>query len=210
MRIRPGINLIELVVVVAIIGGIAVASSLALRMDDSAATRSAAVEIVELFRDARYAAGRNGQAIVVAAYPYGTVVDEGPGTQTRGRVEAYLTGVWNCPGTLPVGPPYRVADFGSFNGIDVSEEPGLVWVFPDEEGMNLAEDHFCVRPTGRIVNNRTNQPIRSSEVDALDLSGIATLWVQWNPIRLTADEQGLVVPRLEIEVPFNGLVRIVQ
>lgn len=210
MRIRPGINLIELMVVVAIIGAVLAVGTFTLRTDENVDTRNAAAEVVELFRNARYAAGRNGQAIVVVAYPYGTVIDEGEGTLTRGRVEAYLTGSWNCPGTRPAGPPYRVADFGSYSGVDTNIEPGLVWVLPDEDGMDLAEDDFCVRPTGRIVNNRTNDPIRPSAVDALDLSGMASLWIQWNPIRLTADGQTLVVPRLEIEVPFSGLVRIVQ
>ena len=64
------------------------------------------------------------------------------------------------------------------------------------------------RRRGTILDNATGRPIRPASATEEDLAGKAQIWLQWDPVR-EADGQ-LVVPFVEVEVPFNGLVRIPQ
>jgi hypothetical protein len=164
--------------------------------------RDATYEIVQLFRRARAVAAQYNQAVVVVVYPYGSVIAE-DGTRTRGRVEAFATSVYTCPSTRPTVTPYEVVDLGSFSGEDTQEGAGIAAV--DNE---LDTDDACVRPNGRIINRADNQPFRPPGGDALSLAGKAHIWVQYNPVRLVGEN--LALPVQEIEIPFNGLVRVPQ
>jgi prepilin-type N-terminal cleavage/methylation domain-containing protein len=206
MRPRPGLTLIELMITVTLVGVLLYIGGSTLRVNETDSTRRAAYDVVDVFRRARYVAARQNTAVVVTVDPYSTTLPDG--TVTRGRVEARLASTTNCPGTTPSGDPFDNLDLGSYSGADGSDEPGLVVVTPSD----LVADGFCIRPNGRIIDNRTGSPIRPAGLSATDLAGKADLWIQYNPAPGgRVDGAGnLLVPRMQVEVPFNGLVRVPQ
>ncbi|MBN1947089.1 MAG: prepilin-type N-terminal cleavage/methylation domain-containing protein [Bradymonadales bacterium] len=206
----PGFTLTELVITLAVIGVLIWIGAAALRTDELAETREAAVEVTDMFRRARYLASRLNNAVVLVVRPYSAQLPGGGGI-TRGRIEAYIqagstcpSGDWN-PTDLGLTPDLTPVDFGTFAGADLSSAPGIARIEPTD----LATDHFCVRPNGRILNRFDNAPIRPTGTASTDLAGKATIWVQYSPIRVDPS-QNLVVPYMAIEIPYNGLVRIAQ
>lgn len=203
MRPRIGFTLIELLVTVTLIGVLLALGATTLRRDETEKTRDGAFDVVNLFRRARYVAARQNAAVVVTVTPHGTAIG---GSLTRGLVEARLGPTSLCPGATPAVDPFATVDFGSFSGTDTASAPGIARVVPSD----LVDDGFCVRPSGRILNNTTGEPIRpAGEVGDEDLAGKARVWVQYRPIRVDGADE-LIVPRVRIEVPFNGLVRVPQ
>jgi prepilin-type N-terminal cleavage/methylation domain-containing protein len=201
-RQRPGFTLLELMVTVAIIGGLVLVAAASLRTNDTQKTREAGFDIIELMRRARYFAARQNTAVVVRVVPFGGTDPDG--NTTRGFLAAFEGPDTACPATIPLdATPLTTLDFGIANG---DPAPGLAVLAPETLAWDGVGSGFCIRPNGRILDNETGQPIPAT--GGSDMAGKAQLFVQWDPVR----EQGgqLVVPFVEVEVPFNGLVRIPQ
>ena len=207
---RHGFTLTELLITMAIVSSLIWLGVTTLRLDEIGETSKAAVDVVNLFRQARYVASRQNAAVVVVVRTYGLPDPSGSGN-TRGRVEAYIQPGTTCPAgawdplALGLTPDLPPVDFGTFSGLGGSSEPGIARVIPND----LLSEHFCVRPNGRIINRFDNAPIRPAGANPADLAGKATIWVQYDPLR--QDSAGnLIVPFRTVEVPYNGLVRVVE
>jgi prepilin-type N-terminal cleavage/methylation domain-containing protein len=206
LRHRPGFTLIELVITVTIIAALVFVGATSLRTTDTQATRDRGFDIVELLRRARYHAARQNVAVVVRVVPFDATLSGGG--KTRGLVEAYAGSDTACPQPVTAASERLAAvDFGLLTP-GGAPAPGLAVIRPASVAGEGASDGFCIRPNGRILANATGQPIPSLSSDPAEMSGKAHLFVQWDPVR--EEDGALAVPFVEVEVPFNGLVRIPQ
>ena len=202
----------ELMITVTLVGVLVFIGATSLRVDETKETRGAAFDVVGLFRTARFVAARQNRAVVVTVLPFGTITGTGV---TSGYAEARLAVGAECP-SWGVAPGTGLIAYVDFNDAAPWTDIDNQLTHPCEAGSpcagiarvtpaDLVTERFCVRPSGRIVNDTTTQPILGS---GLNLAGKAQIWIQHDPVREVAGQ--LSVPFFEIEVPYNGLVRIPQ